>query len=144
MSADVLAVLSRTPNALTIPAAAIFVDGGETIVYVVGPDSTVVRTPLVLGTRLAAVVEVLEGVSAGQQVVQAGHQKLFPGAKVMPIVRGGTNGAPGGPGEAPGGAPIETATAADAPSGGEPDADASAGDEPTASAGPAAEDGTTP
>ena len=85
MSADIVAVLDEKSDALLVPSAAVFAEGNQTLVYVVGPDSTVVRTPVVLGTRLAATVEVIEGIEAGAQVVRAGHQKLFPGAKVMPI-----------------------------------------------------------
>ena len=35
--------------------------------------------------RLREMVEVINGLAAGTSVVRAGHQKLFPGAKVMPI-----------------------------------------------------------
>jgi len=90
MSTDVRAILSRKSDAITIPSAAVFAEGNQTLVFVVGADSTVARTPVVLGTRLSAQVEVLEGVEEGDRVVQAGHQKLFPGAKVMPIPARGT------------------------------------------------------
>jgi multidrug efflux pump subunit AcrA (membrane-fusion protein) len=61
------------------------VEGSQAFVYVVKPDSTVVRTPLTLGTREADVVEVLSGLTAGDSVVRAGHQKVFEGAKVLPV-----------------------------------------------------------
>jgi len=54
-------------------------------VYVISADSLVTRTPVTLGTRLTDVVEVTEGLVSGQQVVQAGHQKLYEGAKVAPV-----------------------------------------------------------
>lgn len=85
MSASVSAVLSQRPNALTIPSEAVFGSGNQSFVFVVKPDSTVARTPLVLGTRMADVVEVVEGLKAGMIVVRAGHQKLFEGGKVMPM-----------------------------------------------------------
>lgn len=85
MSANVVVVLARRENAITIPSEAVFVEGDQSLVYVINPDSTVARTPLSLGTRLADAVEVLDGLKPGQQVVRAGHQKLFPGAKVMPV-----------------------------------------------------------
>jgi hypothetical protein len=69
----------------------------------VKPDSTVARQPVRLGTRTADVVEVLEGLTPGMKVVRAGHQKLFDGAKVMPVPAGGMPGGPGGA-PAPGGA----------------------------------------
>jgi len=85
MSATVTAVLQERANALTVPSAAIFVQSGQTYVYVISADSLVTRTPVTLGTRLTDVVEVTEGLVSGQQVVQAGHQKLYEGAKVAPV-----------------------------------------------------------
>ncbi|MDX2473024.1 MAG: efflux RND transporter periplasmic adaptor subunit [Candidatus Krumholzibacteria bacterium] len=88
MSATITVVLQERPRALTVPSAAVFVEGGQAFVYVIKPDSVVTRTPVTLGTRLADVVEVTEGVSDGQQVVRAGHQKLYEGAKVAPTSAG--------------------------------------------------------
>jgi membrane fusion protein (multidrug efflux system) len=85
MSANVTVVLSERENALVIPSEAVFVEGSQALVFVIQADSTVARTPVELGTRLRDRVEVLNGVAAGTMVVRAGHQKLFPGAKVMPI-----------------------------------------------------------
>jgi membrane fusion protein (multidrug efflux system) len=85
MSANISAVLSERPNALTIPNEAVFGSGNQTFVFIVKPDSTVSRVPLTLGTRLPDVVEVLDGLKPGMTVVRAGHQKLFDGSKVMPM-----------------------------------------------------------
>jgi len=85
MSANISAVLSEHPNALTIPNEAIFGGGNQSFVFVVKPDSTVTRVPLTLGTRTPDVVEVLNGLQAGMVVVRAGHQKLFEGGKVNPV-----------------------------------------------------------
>jgi membrane fusion protein (multidrug efflux system) len=85
-SADISAVLSERPNALTVPNEAVFGSGNQTFVFIVKPDSTVSRMPLTLGTRLPDVVEVLEGLKPGMTVVRAGHQKLFDGSKVMPMI----------------------------------------------------------
>lgn len=132
MSADVVAVLSRKPDALTVPSAAVFVDQGQTIVYVVGQDSTVVRTPVVLGTRLSAVVEVLEGLSAGQSVVQAGHQKLFPGARVMPIPSSDGSASPGVRGGGGAGAAPPATAGQPTPSGESPKGESTASSDPAA------------
>ena len=48
-------------------------------------DNTVTRTAVTLGTRTADAVEILAGLEPGTRVVRAGHQKLFEGAKVMPV-----------------------------------------------------------
>ena len=57
-------------------------------------DSTVTRSALTLGTRLADAVEVVKGLEPGMTVVRTGHQKLFEGAKVIPV--GGRPGGEGG------------------------------------------------
>ncbi len=98
MSADVAVVLNERGQALTVPSEAVFVEGQQAFVYVVGPDSVVVRTPVELGTRLTDAVEVQSGLESGVQVVKAGHQKLFPGAKVMPITGRGPGQPPAGAG----------------------------------------------
>jgi hypothetical protein len=43
---------------------------------------------------------VLQGLSIGDRVVRAGHQKLYDGARVMPVPGGGMSAGPGGPGAA--------------------------------------------
>ena len=86
MSADIAVVLAERDGATTVPNEAVFANGNQSYVYVVKPDSTAMKSAVTLGTRLADVVEVLNGVEAGQEVVRAGHQKLYDGAKVMPIM----------------------------------------------------------
>jgi hypothetical protein len=62
-------------------------------------------------------VEVPEGLKEGD-VVTAGHQKIYPGAKVMPIGAGGPpGGGPGGAGAPAAGAPAGDSTAAPAAGG---------------------------
>lgn len=85
MSAEVTVILAERPGALTVPGESVFFQGQQAFVYAVGADSTVSLAPVSLGSRGTALVEVLEGLEAGQSVVSSGHQKLFPGAKVMPV-----------------------------------------------------------
>jgi len=104
-------VLSERPDALTVPSEAVFAQGDASLVYVINADSTVTPAPVSLGLRLPDVVEVTAGLQAGARVVRAGHQKLFPGAKVLPLPAGGppAGGPPGGDmaggGQAEGAAP---------------------------------------
>ncbi len=86
MSANVSAILSERPHALTVPNEAVFANGNQSFVYVVKKDSTVAATPVILGLQTPDVVEVVKGLEDGMQVVRTGHQKLFDGAKVMPIL----------------------------------------------------------
>jgi membrane fusion protein (multidrug efflux system) len=100
MSANVSVVLGERERALTIPNEAVFGSGNQSFVFVVKADSTVMRVPLTLGTRMADVVEVVDGLKPGMTVVRAGHQKLFDGGKVMPLPsreeQAATTGAKGG------------------------------------------------
>jgi len=85
MSADVLLVMAEREEAISVPDEAVFAEGTQSFVFVVGPDSVVHKAAVRLGTREADRVEVESGVNAGDLVVRAGHQKLFDGAKVMPV-----------------------------------------------------------
>lgn len=96
LSADVTVTIAERKSALTIPDEAVFAEGNGSFVYVVQPDTTVMRVAVQLGTRDSSRVEILSGLAAGQQVVRTGHQKLYPGAHIMAL--GGM------PGAAPGGA----------------------------------------
>jgi hypothetical protein len=119
MSANITAVLSEREAALSIPAEAVFVEGNQSLVYAVQADSTVQRVAVALGTRTATDVEVVDGLTAGQRIVVAGHQKLFPGAKVMPVESTApSNAGPGGAAQGgPGGAASPGSNGADAKGG---------------------------
>ena len=119
MSADVSVRLTERGGALTVPDEAILAEGDQTFVYKVGPDSTVSRVQVTLGAREAARVEVRSGLVAGDRVVRAGHQKIFPGAKVMPVssLPPDAAAATAPAAEAPGGAKAGEAKAAPAKAG---------------------------
>jgi membrane fusion protein, multidrug efflux system len=102
MSADVSATLGERPEALTVPDEAVFSEGNQSFVYVVKPDSTVTRTAIVLGSRDSTRAEVSQGLNPGDRVVKAGYQKLFEGARVMPVPAAGS-GAEAGAAPAAGG-----------------------------------------
>lgn len=85
MSANVSVVLNQRLNALTVPNEAVFANGNQSFVFVVTKDSNVAATPITLGLQTPEDVEVVNGLESGMQVVKAGHQKLFDGAKVLPI-----------------------------------------------------------
>jgi len=89
MSADVTVLLSERPDALVVPSEAVFAQGDQQLVYVIKADSTIAPAPLTLGARQAGTVEVSGGLAAGDLIVRTGHQKLFPGAKVLPLPAAG-------------------------------------------------------
>jgi membrane fusion protein (multidrug efflux system) len=88
LSANVAVTFAERQKALAVSDEAVFAEGDQSFVYVVQPDSTVAKTPVRLGTRDSMRVEIVAGLEPGQRVVRAGHQKLFPGAKVMPVPEG--------------------------------------------------------
>jgi len=68
-------------SAVLIPEEAVVSNGTERYVFVV-TDGVIRQSPVSLGQRLPGEVEVLEGVTAGEQVVIGGVQKVREGAKV--------------------------------------------------------------
>ncbi len=116
MSADVTATLGERAQALTVPDEAVFSEGSQSFVYIVKPDSTVMRQAIVLGTRDSTSAEVVQGLKAGDRVVRAGYQKLYEGAHVMPVQSAAADGveagADAGAGAAAGGKPAAATPAA--------------------------------
>jgi membrane fusion protein (multidrug efflux system) len=99
MSAEISVVLAARPGALTVPGESVFFQGQQAFVYTVDADSSVALAPVSLGTRRSQLVEITSGLESGQTVVRTGHQKLFPGARVLPVAAEGSGaGSPGGDG----------------------------------------------
>jgi multidrug efflux system membrane fusion protein len=109
--------LDTLPHALTIPSAAVQRGAPGLYAYVIGSGDTVQMRPLKLGATDGDRIEVLTGVSVGEQVVVDGADKLRDGAKVevidpsRPAARGAADAAR--PNARPGAAKVAT----DAPKG---------------------------
>ena len=88
-------------EALLIPLAALQRGTKGSFVYVVGPDSAVSVRPVVPGPASGDVVAIEQGLSAGEQVVTDGLDKLREGAKVEVTTPGA--GSKGGEGKGKGG-----------------------------------------
>ena len=73
------------PQAVVIPEEAVLALRGTNIVWVV-KEGKVVRQPVSLGVRTPGFVEVVDGVTAGEQVVIGGLERLADGAPVAPNV----------------------------------------------------------
>lgn len=69
-------------QALVIPEIAVVQVGRESFIYRVKDDDSVERVDVVTGARRAGVVEITEGVAAGDRIVVDGTGKLRPGAKI--------------------------------------------------------------
>lgn len=69
-------------QALVIPEISVVQVGRESYVYRVKEDATVERVDVKTGTRRAGVVEIVEGLQAGERIVVDGTGKLRPGLHI--------------------------------------------------------------
>lgn len=77
-------IVENHPNALTVPASAVFKDGGKTFcVSVVGGRAK--RREVRVGLTEGKQTEVLEGLNEGEPVVEANAGSLIDGQPVEPI-----------------------------------------------------------
>lgn len=69
-----------------LPQSAIQVDGEGSYVYIIGPDGTVARRPIVQGRVSDSGVGVARGLDGTERVVVSAGAFLKPGEKVVPVV----------------------------------------------------------
>ena len=74
-----------TNNSVVVPDVAVVKQqgSGERFIYVLNNDGTVTYQPVVLGRRIGAEYEVLEGITDGAKVVTGGQLRLKDGIKVV-------------------------------------------------------------
>jgi len=77
-------IFRPTRQALVIPEIAVVQVGRESYVFRLKADSTVERADVVTGARRAGVVEITQGLKAGERIIVDGTGKLRPGLKVAP------------------------------------------------------------
>lgn len=70
---------------LVLPLAAIFQQGQQAAVWVVGADDTVTLRPVAIAAYTDAGATVAAGLAAGERIVAAGVHRLAAGQKVRPI-----------------------------------------------------------
>jgi membrane fusion protein (multidrug efflux system) len=141
-------VLRENPDALVIPEEALLPQGAEVFVYRVDAGKAQ-RIAVKPGLRSDGKVEILSGLSEGDQVVTAGQLRLQRDGQEVRVIDpskrpgggppGAAGGPPGGPGGTPGGgAPPGPAGAPAAPAAPPPSANAGApAAAPAASVAPA-------
>ena len=99
--ARVEVVLATVPDATVVPQSAVLVHAkGERVLFVVKDGRAHLRK-VVTGIEQANLVQVIEGVDAGEPVAVAGNEDLKDGAEVR-LPGGGKKGAPAGPAKADG------------------------------------------
>ncbi|WP_291988780.1 efflux RND transporter periplasmic adaptor subunit [Candidatus Accumulibacter sp. ACC007] len=92
-------IFERRDKVLLIPEQALVPDRTAPYVYRV-VDGQAQRAPIKTGLRRNAQVEVVEGLSAGDEIVTAGQLKLREGAAVRSLGVGAPGGAPASDGKA--------------------------------------------
>ncbi len=91
-------------QALLVPEQAVFFMGQQKFVYRI-VEGRATLSPVTTGDRNAGKVEIVEGLSAGEQIIVAGMMKIFNGMPVAPLPACGSPSGPGGPPSGPGGPP---------------------------------------
>jgi membrane fusion protein (multidrug efflux system) len=84
-----IALESRT-DAIVVPEQAIWPVGQDKTVFVV-VDGKAVQTVVQLGERRPGLVEVIDGIEVGDEIVTAGHMKLYDGVAVESVTAASTS-----------------------------------------------------
>jgi HlyD family secretion protein len=101
--------LARVVNAVTVPADAVLERPEGPTVFVI-KDQTAEARRVQVGIASGGLVEIVQGLTAGEAVAIAGHRTLRDGAQVIvPPSGGGQRQSPGG-GGGPGSAPAQPPT----------------------------------
>jgi RND family efflux transporter MFP subunit len=82
MYANVSLLINEKQETLLVPRAAVTEVAGQETVYVVNGDNTVEQRAVTTGLEEDGRVEVLSGLTAGEQVVIAGQASLQNGSKI--------------------------------------------------------------
>ena len=77
----------RHMDALTIPTAAVLDEGDEKVVYIVA-DGAAIRRIVETGIEENGVVEILNGITATDQIVVTGQNSLRDGSRVLASIPG--------------------------------------------------------
>lgn len=75
-------VADDRPEAVVTAASAVVRDGGETFVFVAGPDNVAHRRAVTVGLTSGGLVEIASGLAAGDLVIVRGHDGLPDGAAI--------------------------------------------------------------
>lgn len=75
--------IARRDQALVVPDSALVYDGQTSFVWRVGTERKAERVEVETGLRHEGRIEIRKGVHAGDEVVVAGTNKIFPGATLL-------------------------------------------------------------
>jgi len=72
-------------NSLSIPDTSLMMEGNKTHVYKVAEDDVANKTEVVIGIRDSGFIEVVSGLTNGDNIVAEGLKKVRPRGKIKPI-----------------------------------------------------------
>ena len=75
-------------NSLGIPDTSLIMEGNKTFVYKVTKKNITHKTEVLIGIRDNGFIEVISGLSQGDNIVAEGLKKVRPGLKIKPIKKG--------------------------------------------------------
>jgi HlyD family secretion protein len=79
-------VLRVNPEAIVVPKASLITRDGATVVFAVGPDGIAHQRRVRLGAQKGDLVEIVQGVAPGDQIICSGQYELPDGVSVRPSV----------------------------------------------------------
>ena len=79
-------VVATRPEAVVVPEDAILPLSGADYIWVITPEETATRREVQIGVRSRGFVEIRDGISAGEQVVVGGIERMGEGSPVAPNV----------------------------------------------------------
>ena len=111
MFAGLNLVFKMREQALLVPESAVFFRGDQTLLVVRNAEGKAEFTPVTVGIRAGGNVEITSGLTAGQQVVAEGFQKMGPGSMILIAAESKRYGLEPSPPPATPGAPAAAAPA---------------------------------
>jgi len=72
-------------NALSVPDTSIMMEGEKSYIYIVSDENITNKTEVNIGLRSDGKVEILSGLSEGDQIVAEGLKKVRPRGKIKPL-----------------------------------------------------------
>jgi RND family efflux transporter MFP subunit len=82
MSAEIVITSERKENATVIPSGSVMIKGGKTVVAVVGSNNKITIKDVSLGIDNGTIVEILQGVKVGENIVTTGQQYLSDNSEI--------------------------------------------------------------
>lgn len=89
--ATALLTVRHREDALVIPEQALIATRAGYMVFVVGKNGSAVARPVEIGLREPGLVQITEGLSAGERVVKTGHLRVADGTPLEIVTADGTD-----------------------------------------------------